>query len=337
VTRVALVGCGAIARRTHVPAFMQMDDVEITAFASRSMGSAEAAAKEAAAAKRSVAVKEDGKLPPPLITDDWRMVVDRDDVDVVDICSPNSLHQEQAVAAAKAGKHVLVEKPIACTLDEADAMIAAAESNGVVLHVAHNVRYLPLAIAARNAIRRLGKLVGVRAAFGHAGPKGWAPDATWFFDTKLSGGGALIDLGIHALDLVRFVTGLEAEEVTAITLGKEPAEDAAQVAIKFRDGAIGSLHASWVARPAPDFGLTVFGTEGSLHADARSPLKLRPANAKSEELELPTDVSNPFADFIAAVRGDEPTQPATGTDGRAALAIVCAAYESARTGKTVKL
>ncbi len=324
MTRIAVVGCGAIARRTHVPAFTQMDGVELTAFASRSMGSAEAAAQEAGGA-------------PAIVTDDWRKVINRDDVDVVDICSPNSLHREQAVAAAKAGKHVLVEKPIACTVDEADAMIDAAEANGVVLHVAHNVRYLPLAIAARDAIPRLGKLVGVRAAFGHAGPKGWAPDATWFFDTKLSGGGALIDLGIHALDLVRFVTGLEAEEVTAVTLGPEPAEDAAQVAIKFKDGAIGSLHASWVARPAPDFGLTVFGTEGSLHADARAPLKFRPANGRSEELDLPTDASNPFADFITSVRGEGATQPATGSDGRAALAIVCAAYESARTGKTVKL
>jgi UDP-N-acetylglucosamine 3-dehydrogenase len=333
VTRIAVVGCGAIARRTHVPAFKQMDGVELTAFASRSMGSAEAAAKEAATPEQS----GDGKGSSPLVTDDWRKVIDRDDVDVVDICSPNSLHREQAVAAAKAGKHVLVEKPIACTVDEADEMIDAAEASGVVLHVAHNVRYLPLATAAREAIPRLGKLVGVRAAFGHAGPKGWAPDATWFFDTKLSGGGALIDLGIHALDLLRFVTGLEAEEVTALTLGPEPAEDAAQVAIKFRDGAIGSLHASWVARPAPDFGLTVFGTEGSLHADARAPLKLRPANGKSEELELPTDVSSPFADFISAVRGEAAVQPATGADGRAALAIVCAAYESAGTGKTVKL
>ncbi len=334
MTRVALVGCGAIARRTHVPAFTQIDDVEVVAFASRSMGSAEAAAAEVSGT-------------PAIVTDDWREVVDRDDVDVVDICSPNSLHREQAVAAAKAGKHVLVEKPIATTVDEADAMIEAASSRGIVLHVAHNVRYLPLAIAARNAVPRLGKLVGVRAAFGHAGPRGWAPDATWFFDTKLSGGGALIDLGIHALDLVRFVTGLEAEEVTAVTLGPGgsgvspdstgTAEDAAQVAIKFRDGAIGSLHASWVARPAPDFGLTVFGTEGSLHADARTPLKLRPANGPSEELELPTDISSPFADFIAAVRGEPAMQPATGADGRAALAIVCAAYESVRTGKTAKL
>ena len=324
MTRIAVVGCGAIARRTHVPAFKQMDGVELTAFASRSMSSAVAAAAEA-------------ESEPAIVTDNWRKVVDRDDVDVVDICSPNSLHFEQAIAAANAGKHVLVEKPIACTVDQADWMIQAAEANGVVLHIAHNVRYLPLAIAARDAVPRLGKLVGVRAAFGHAGPKGWAPDATWFFDTKLSGGGALIDLGIHALDLVRFVTGLEAEEVTAVTLGPEPAEDAAQVAIKFKDGAIGSLHASWVARPAPDFGLTVFGTEGSLHADARAPLKLRPANGKSEELELPTDVSNPFADFIAAVRGEATVQPATGADGRAALAIVCAAYQSARTGKTVKV
>jgi predicted dehydrogenase len=242
---------------------------------------------------------------------------------------------------------VLVEKPIACTVDEADQMIMSAEEAGVVLHVAHNVRYLPVAIAARQNIARIGEILGVRASFGHAGPRGWAPDATWFFDTSLSGGGALIDLGIHAIDLVRFVTGLDASEVSAMTMGPGgsgvspdsigPAEDAAQVLIRFRDGAIGSLHASWVARPAPDFGLTVFGTQGTLHVDARSPLTLRPETGDAQKLELPAEVSNPFQDWIKAIHGQPVSQPATGGDGRAALAIVCAAYESARTGKTVSL
>ncbi|MEX0874852.1 MAG: Gfo/Idh/MocA family oxidoreductase [Actinomycetota bacterium] len=322
--RVALVGCGAIARRSHVPALKNISDVDVVAFASRSLASAEAAAGE-------------WGTTDAVVSDDWRKVVARDDIDAVDICSPNSLHHEQTVAAAQAGKHVLVEKPIACTVKEADAMIAAAGDGGVVLHVAHNVRYLPVAVAAHRSIARVGKIVGVRAAFGHAGPRGWAPDATWFFDTKLSGGGALIDLGIHAIDLLRFVTGLDATEVTAVTLGEEPAEDAAQVAIRFSDGAIGSVHASWVARPAPDFGLTVFGHQGTMHVDARSPLTFRPAEGDSEKVELPGDVSSPFDDFVRAIRGEPSAQPATADDGRAALAIVCAAYESARTRKTVSL
>jgi predicted dehydrogenase len=320
--RVALVGCGAIARRSHLPAFKQDGDIDVVAFASRSLASAEMAASEWGSGD---------------VTDDWRTLVESDDIDAVDICSPNSLHHEQAVAAASAGKHVLVEKPIACTVDEADQMITAAEENGVVLHVAHNVRYLPVAIAARQNIASIGEILGVRAAFGHAGPRGWAPDSTWFFDTKLSGGGALIDLGIHAIDLVHFVTGLDAAEVSAMTLGAEPAEDAAQVLIRFTDGAIGTVHASWVARPAPDFGLTVFGAQGTMHVDARSPLTLRPETGDAQKLELPGDVSSPFRDWIKAIRGQPTSQPATGTEARAALAIVCAAYESARTRKTVSL
>jgi len=320
--RIALIGCGSIARRSHLPAFAKLEGVEIVALASRTRASAETAAGECGSGDAY---------------DDWTNVIDLD-VDAIDICSPNALHVDQAVAAAEAGKHVLVEKPMACTLDEANDMLEAANDSAVVMHVAHNFRYVPAIVAARHNVARVGQIVGVRAAFGHSGPRGWAPDATWFFDKHLSGGGALIDLGVHAIDFVRFVTGLETTHVNAMLFGNEAVEDAAHVTMRFETGAVCSLHASWVARPAPDFSLTVFGTDGTLHLDARAPLTFRGADGTKSEIDLPGAVSSPYEDFVLAASGGTPRgMPATAIDGRAAVAIVSAAYEAAATGRTTEV
>jgi predicted dehydrogenase len=323
--RVAIIGCGAIARRAHAPGFRASERAELTAFVSRTRASAQTAADEC------------GGGP---VYDDWQEVVERDDVDAVAICSPNVFHVEQAVAAASRGKHVLVEKPIACTSQEADEMITAAQKAGVVLQVAHNLRYVPAVVGARDVVRggRIGNVLSIRAAFGHGGPRTWAPDSTWFFDTKLSGGGALIDLGIHIIDVVNFVTGSSGREVTGMTFGNEPAEDAAQIVVRYSNGALGQIHASWVSRPAPDMSLTIFGTEGMLHFDARTPLTLRPADGGKEEIALPDVQANPFDDFARTVGGEEPLgDAASGEEGRAAIAIVDAAYESARTGRRTEV
>jgi len=321
--RVGLVGCGTIARKEHLPAFKASPDADVVAFASRSLSSAEAAAGEYGGGK---------------VFQDWHELIDSD-VDAVDICSPNSSHAKQAIEAAKAGKHVLVEKPMACTVDEADAMIAAARDAGVVLQVAHNMRYVPAVVAARDEVARgaIGTLLTARVAFGHAGPHTWAPEASWFYDASLSGGGPLIDLGIHAVDFTRFVTADEITDVAAMLHGDGGVEDAAHVLMRFASGATGSLQSSWIVRPPSDFGLTLFGTDGILHVDARTPLHVRPAEGRKREVELPVVTANPFTDFVRTIKGATDTQQATAEDGRQALAVVCTAYEAARTGRTTRV
>jgi predicted dehydrogenase len=317
-----VIGCGAVTRRSHLPALKNLPDVEVVAFASRTLASAEAAAEQWGGGD---------------VYDDWRKLIDLD-VDAIDICSVNAEHVEQAVMAAEAGKHVLVEKPMARSLDEANDMVEAVNDSGVVMHVAHNLRYVPALVAMRENIGRVGNIVGLRAAFGHSGPRNWSRDATWFFDKDLAGGGALIDLGIHAIDFVRFVTGLEAREVGAMLFGNESVEDAAQLTLRFDNGAIGTLHASWVARPAPDLSLTIFGTDGTLHVDARTPPAFRSADGESPEIAVPPAVSSPYEDFVLAATGGAPRgTPASAEDGRAAVAIVSAAYEAAETKKTVEV
>ena len=271
--------------------------------------------------------------------DDWRAVVERDDVDAVDICTPNALHAPIAVAAAAAGKHVLVEKPIACTVAEADEMLAAARAAGVLMMTAHNLRFFAPFVAARETVAAgaIGTVTAVRAAFGHAGPRAWSPTSDWFFDPVQAGGGALLDLGIHMADLVRAVVADEVTEVAAMLTGQpDQCEDAAVVLLRFASGATGTLHASWIARPGPDHQLTVFGTAGTLHLDARTPLTLLPGEGEATRVPLPAAdaLVDPYAAFVDAVTTGAP-MPVTGEDGRAALAIVEAAYRAAAAGTTV--
>ncbi|HVF32337.1 MAG TPA: Gfo/Idh/MocA family oxidoreductase [Acidimicrobiales bacterium] len=323
--RVGILTCGTIVTAGHLPALdaLGRDAADVVAFASRTRATAERAAAQWGSG---------------VVVDDWRDVLARDDVDAVDICSPNAQHAEMAIAAAEAGKHVLVEKPIAVSLAEADAMIDAAAAAGVVLMAAHNLRFAAPYAAAATAVATgmIGEVVGVRVAFGHAGPQAWAPSSTWFREVGLSGGGALLDLGIHVADLLRAVTGDEIEEVSAFLRrpSADAVEEAGQVAFSLRGGGVGSFHASWVARPGPDHQLVVHGTDGSLSIE-RGRAVVRPADgADKVVVEPPAAAPDLFGSFVAACRR-EATPAVTGEDGRAALAVIVAAYQAAAERRAV--
>ncbi len=157
--RIAIVGCGTAATHIHIP-LLRAAGVDVTVFASRSRSSAEAARD----------VWGDGT-----VVDRWEDAVTRDDVDAVVVATPNAQHRDVAVAAMRAGKHVLVDKPLARTRAEADDMIAAASEHGVVLTPFQNTRFMAPFVAAHDAVSegRIGEVTGVRAAFAHSGPQAW--------------------------------------------------------------------------------------------------------------------------------------------------------------------
>jgi len=314
--RFAVVGCGRAARRLHLPA-IRAAGAEATAFASRTRTSAERARDEWGSG---------------VVVDAWEDAVARDDVDAVAIATPNRLHRDVAIAAMQAGKHVLVDKPMATTVKECDDMLDASVANDVVLVPFQNTRFAPAFVAAHDAVvdGRIGHVTGVRAAFGHGGPHGWAPDAVWFFDRAESGGGCLIDLGVHLVDLVRYVTGHEIVEVAAeLHSHAGEVETDAQLLVRFDNRAIGTLHASWSARPGPDHQLTVIGTDGTLHLDNRTALTLLP----KDRLPLPEDVGSPYDVLLDSVRDGVPPV-LSGQDGRAAVAVIEAAYRAADERRT---
>jgi predicted dehydrogenase len=216
---------------------------------------------------------------------DWREVVRRPDVDVVDICVPGTLHAEIALAALAAGKHVLVEKPLANTLAEAEQMAVAARSaaeEGVLAMVGFNYRRVPALALAREhvAAGRIGTVRQVRVAY----LQDWLADAaapmTWRLRKESAGSGALGDLASHAVDQVRFLTGQEIVEVRATTqtfVAERPGEtgpeqvsvdDAAWATLRTDGGAVVSLEVSRMATGRKNaLTIEVYGSSGALRFD----------------------------------------------------------------------
>ena len=330
--RVAVIGAGLVARRSHLPAFVASAEAEVAAIVSGRRETAEAAAAEFGVAR---------VLPR------WEDAVADPDVDAIDICAPNHLHAPIALAAARAGKHVLVEKPMALSLDEADAMIAAARETGVVLMVAHNLRFAPVYETIKRLVEEgtIGRPLAARGVFMHAGPdEFWGATSDWFWDAERAGGGALLDMGVHMIDLVRWFVGRPVLEVAAMTsraLKPTAFDDNAIALLRFEGDAVASVQASWAARPFPDRQVMIHGERGhvAFNAVAPEPLVvhvLGGENGRKVVPEIPrtSERVNPFVHFARCVR-DGATPLTSGEEGRASLAIALAAYEAARTGRTV--
>jgi predicted dehydrogenase len=201
-----------------------------------------------------------------------------------------------------------------------------------------NARFAPPFVATRDLVAsgRLGDVIAVRAAFGHGGPQGWAPDAAWFFDRARAGGGCLLDLGVHIIDVVRHVTGHDVTAVAALLAPTDGVERDAHLVLRLGSGALGTVHASWSSAAGPDQQLTVVGTLATAHLDTRTPLTVLAPGAAAERVAVLPPAGSPLHELLAAIRGErEPSVRAS--DGRAAVAVVEAAYASARTGTVARV
>lgn len=218
-------------------------------------------------------------------TTDWRSVLDRDDIDIVDICAPGFMHSEIAIAALAAGKHVLVEKPLANTLAEAEAMAEAARqarARGVQSMVGFNYRRVPALALARELIAedRVGTVRHVRAAY----LQDWLADPespmSWRLKREAAGSGALGDIASHAIDQVLFLLGDHITEVSGRThtftthrpgaqgLEEVTVDDAVWTTLTLASGAIASVEVSRVATGQKNsLKLEIYGDKGSLVFD----------------------------------------------------------------------
>lgn len=216
---------------------------------------------------------------------DWRSVILRDDIDIVDICAPGWMHAEIAIAALEAGKHVLVEKPLANTLEEAELMAEAAASaraRGVQSMIGFNYRRVPALALARELIAegRLGTVRHVRAAY----LQDWLSDVetpmSWRLRKETAGSGALGDTASHAIDQVQHLTGQTVTEVTgtlrtfvaerpgAAGLEKVTVDDAAWATLGLTGGLSASVEASRVATGRKNsLKIEIYGSLGSLTFD----------------------------------------------------------------------
>jgi predicted dehydrogenase len=261
-------------------------------------------------------------------------------VEAVYVCTPHHLHREHAALAFRAGKHVLVEKPIAGTMADSEAMIAAAASTAVTFMVAENYRFLPPVRETKRLIEE-GRVGRVRLLQLHEQypfqPGGWRRRR------DLNGGGVLIDGGIHKLSAVAYLTGRPTEVYAREVLPGLPgleAEDGAVVITRDGGGVVGLINHSWsVAPPSPHSWVSISGSEASLYFEPGKTW-LRITDAVSEttvELDNYGNGLVPMArEFLASIQEGRP--PAmTGADGLADLATALAAYESMETGLPVRL
>jgi UDP-N-acetyl-2-amino-2-deoxyglucuronate dehydrogenase len=335
-----IVGAGVIAA-THSRAIGELPGARLVAVTDTSPEAAQALAKAG-----------DCVAEP-----DLDALLDRSDVDVVCVCVPSGLHAEIGVRAAAAGKHLVVEKPIDVSLAAADKLIDAAATAGVRLTVISQHRFDPGIVQLRALIER--GMLG-RPLFGEATTKWYRSQAyydsaawrgTWALD-----GGSLMNQGIHYVDLLLACMGPVAEVTAMIATQTHriEVEDISLALLRFRSGAVGMLASSTSAFPGFPQRLEVTGTGGTVVVEdgeivRRGLFDERPAAAGEESPEPPEpsagaatpaiDVAGhaaQLADFVAAIEaGREPSPSAP--DGRAALEVVLAVYQSAREGRAVRL
>lgn len=218
------------------------------------------------------------------IETDWRKVVTRDDIDLVSIAAPNFLHKQIAIEAARNGKHILCEKPLANNLDEAREMLAAVEKAGVKHCCGYSYRFTPSLALARQLVQegRIGRIYHVFVRYA----QDWITNPNfgmvWRFDKKIAGSGPLGDLSAHSIDATRFVTGLTFKEVTGNlqTLIKErpmdsnnpngpkgqvTVDDVAQFLVNFEGGATGTYESTRLATGRKNWNtIEVNGEKGTI-------------------------------------------------------------------------
>jgi predicted dehydrogenase len=283
----------------------------------------------------------------------------RDDVEAVCVCVPSGMHAEVGIAAANAGKHLIVEKPVEVTVAAADRLVAAARSAGVVMTVMSQHRFDP----GPAGLRRLldGGALGV-LVLGEASTKWYRTqeyyDRAGWRGTHAMDGGSLMNQGVHYVDLLRWCMG-PVTEVTAVCATRAhqiEVEDVALAVLKFASGAVGTIVSSTAVFPGFAQRLEITGTNGTVtvedgevvqaslrHGGYGLPGDDGPREGEGEaEGEAAADPAAlngaghaaQIADFLAAI--EEGRQPqVTGEAGRDVVEIVCAVYESAREGRTV--
>lgn len=340
--RIGVLGCGRIALGTHLPLLSAIPGVKLTAVAE----------PDPALLQRALII-----APGAAPLADWRDVIARDDVDAVVVCLPSALHAEAGAAALNARKHLYLEKPIACDLAGADLVLEAWKNSGCVAMSGFNYRFHPLAIELERQIRtgRIGRVIAIQSVFCTRGGELPAWKAR-----RISGGGVLLDLASHHIDLYRFLLKSEIQSVFARVTSLESEADTAT--LDLRDtGAVG-IHSFFSLRSLEHNRIEVFGTDGKLSLDLYRSANLdftaaRPGGIRGQLAETSSNLwrrgnklvaskLNPrasqsswraaLAGFVAAIR--EVRSPSCDLgDGLASLAVIDAAERSAASKAPVQL
>ena len=346
---IGIIGCGMIAEY-HTRALNEIDGARVVAAYSRSAANG---------AKIAAIASEKGDCR---VYDDLDAMLARPDVDVVCICTPSGAHLEPALAASRAGKHVVVEKPLEITLARCDALITACEAAGVRLCAIFPSRFSAANRMLKGAIDagRFGRLT-----LGDTHVKWWRTQeyydsGGWRGTWALDGGGALMNQAIHNVDLLQWFMG-DVASVSAVTAtlahDRIEVEDTAVAAVRFRSGALGVIEAATSAWPGLLKRTEIHGSSGSARVeqddltlwtfetgaegDAEILARIAGGSASNSGASDPRGINHAghreqLADFLHAIDAGAPAM-IDGREGRKAVEIIHAIYLSSQTGRSVEL
>jgi predicted dehydrogenase len=328
--RLGLIGCGAIST-AHLRGYKELGNLfNVVALCDIDAG---------------MAYSRRAELGTGQVFTDYHELLAAGIVDAVDLCLPHYLHAVVTIDCFQAGVHVLVEKPIATTLAEADHMVEVALGADKILMVGHNERYDPQYQEIKRLVDKglLGEIFcaradhnyDVRIANGH-----------WLKTKHQAGGGVLIGSGSHRIDLLRWLVG-EVIEVFCVQVTQSErleGEVCALVTLRFENGAVGELACNWAVRCSPWYELMwLYGTKGNIHNALEGELHLESLCAAEigggyRRIELPKlfSFTEELRHFYTCIR--EGVQPLTsGREARQTLAVILAAYQSAEQNRPVRV
>lgn len=332
--RIAIIGAGVMAQVTHIPIWKSIRDVEIVAVCDK-------------VKKKAQWIADKFKIKDHCA--DIEDLLKIDGIDAVDICTPTYTHMPLSVAALSAGKHVLVEKPMARDYEEAKKMVDAAKKYKRMLMVAMNVRFRPDAIILKTFTQKgeLGEIFYSKTGWLQRKEK--LVHRTWLAEKEMAGGGVFMDLGIQMLDVGLWLMGNQkAESVKATTYNKITqldVEDSAAAFIRLESGATLTVEVSWTLLFEKDFFYTnIFGTHGAallnplrIHKELHDNLvNVTPSKAESTTNLYKKSYENEINHFVESLRKGEEVI-SSGQENLERMRIVDAVYQSAKTGREVKL
>jgi predicted dehydrogenase len=270
-------------------------------------------------------------------------------VDALVVSTPNYLHAPQTIAALKAGVHVMVEKPMAMNANEAKQMCEAAEKSGATLMVAHCWRFDPDVLWLKEQSAKLGKIIRTK---GYGVHTHWGPSG-WFTQKEFAGGGALADMGIHALDTARFLLGDPNPVAVYAKIGTYyqdfDVDDTGVIIVEWDNGATSCIESGWWQphSDGPEAATQLYGTQGF---GQLFPTKLELPNAQEKKIDVldsgfffprkehcPQSLYDDQLKYFAECIEKKQTPVPGGMEGLTNMKVVDAAYESSQTGKVVEI
>lgn len=328
--KVAVIGAGVISD-SHFEGWKNIPSIEVTAVVDLN----EDAAKE----------KSDKWKIPNVVTD-YKKVLNDESIDIVDLCIPHHLHADITIECLKADKHVICEKPIALTIEDAERVAAAEKETNKKLMIAENWYYIPSIAEGIKVVKegKIGEVFSVKANLDFNGlrskvQKGsGSRDNSWRGEIEKSGGGILMDAGIHSISVMRHLGG-EAESIIGL-IGQSVQEQSESIdnlfntLIKFENGGTGYSHSTEASGwNMPKFDFEILGTNGAVFIDIIKQKLVTHINeeVKEQEIQAKGGMTEELEHFVECIEND--LTPMSGSEDQIkSLKLILAAYQSAKEG-----